>query len=477
MGSMRFDILIHEATVVTMDADRRVLRSASIGVTGQDITFVGAASEVNGSSAGRVIPGADRLVMPGLIDAHAHAGHGLTKTLAEGGIGLVDGWDEFMEAIYFRGTTLDFWKAEARLTGLERLKFGVTTGLNMLGSYPRYDDLAYAEAHVEGMTEVGVRDILGIGPPNPPYPKRFLRWEESAAQRERVLSHEESFVQTREAVRRFNNTRGGLTFCYPTPSGVGRRDGLTREEMVRQNAAMKAIAEEFGTPVHGHAYGGDIRYAFEHFDVLGPRLSLAHVTGIDAEEIRILADTGTHVCSGPHTHAVIRARCPVVELLESGVNVAFCTDASAPDRTYDLFEKLRIGLMLHRSHFRDPAVLPAGKALEMVTIDAARALGLERTLGSVAVGKKADIILINTRQPHLYPIWQEPLRLVYQVSGHDVDTVIVNGRVLMENRSVLTVDEGAALVQAQAEALKMLERTQFQQSALLPERLWGCTHY
>jgi len=98
-------------------------------------------------------------------------------------------------------------------------------------------------------------------------------------------------------------------------------------------------------------------------------------------------------------------------------------------------------------------------------------------LGSVAAGKKADLILINTRQPHLYPIWQEPLRLVYQVSGHDVDTVIVNGRVLMEHRRVLTVDEGAVLREAQAEAMKMLERTQLQPSASLPERFWGCTHY
>ena len=474
---MSFDILIHDTTIVTMDADRRLLHSASIGITGQDITFVGPASEVAQATAARIIPGADRLAMPGLIDAHAHAGHGLTKTLAEGGIGLTTGWDEFMETIYFRGTTLDFWKTEARLTGLERLKFGVTTGLNMLGSYPRYDDLAYAQAHVDGMAEVGVRDILGIGPPNPPYPKRFLSLEETAAPRERVLSHEDAFAQTRAAVQRFNNTRGGLTFCYPTPSGVGYREGLSREELVRQNAAMKAIADEFGTPVHGHAYQGDVRYAYEHFDILGPNLSLAHVTGIGEEEIRILADTGTHVCSGPHTHAFIRSRCPVVELLDRGVNVAFCSDASAPDRTYDLFEKMRIGLLLHRSHFRDPAVLPAGKALEMVTVDAARALGLERMLGSVAAGKKADLILINTRQPHLYPIWQEPLRLVYQVSGHDVDTVIVNGRVLMEHRRVLTVDEGAVLREAQAEAMKMLERTQLQPSASLPERFWGCTHY
>ena len=174
---------------------------------------------------------------------------------------------------------------------------------------------------------------------------------------------------------------------------------------------MRAVADEFGVPVHGHAYKGDILYAFKHFDILGPNLSLAHVTGISDEEIQILADTGTHVLSGPMTNAYINARCPVVELLDRGVNVAFCTDASAPNRSYDLLEKLRIGLWLHRSHFKDADVLTAGKALEMITIDAARALGLDTELGSLEEGKKADVVLINAQKPHLYPLWQEPLRL------------------------------------------------------------------
>ena len=224
---------------------------------------------------------------------------------------------------------------------------------------------------------------------------------------------------------------------------------------------MKAIADECNVPIHGHAYQGDILYAFKHFDILGPHLSLAHVTGISDEEIGILADTGTHVLSGPMTNAYINSRCPVVELLERGVNVAFCTDASAPNRTYDLLEKLRIGLWLHRSHFKDGDVLTAGKALEMITIDAAEALGLAADFGSLEVGKKADVVLVNTQKPHLYPLWQEPLRLVYQASGHDVDTVIVDGQLLMENREVFSVNEESILIDAQSEAEKMLDRTGF----------------
>ena len=415
--------------------------------------------------------------MPGIIDSHAHAGHGLTKTLGTGGIGMSGSWDDFMETIYFRGTTVAFWNAEARLSGLERLKFGVTTGMSMLGSYPRYDDLVYAQAHVDGMVDVGVRDILGIGPPNPPFPKRFVDWDGATRGPEKILSHADSFAKTREAVMRFHDSNGGLTLCYPTPSGVGYREGLSRDELIRQNAAMKAIADEFNVPIHGHAYRGDILYAFKHFDILGPHLSLAHVTGISDEEIGILADTGTHVLSGPMTNAYIKSRCPVVELLERGVNVAFCTDASAPNRTYDLLEKLRIGLWLHRSHFKDGDVLTAGKALEMITIDAAEALGLAADLGSLEVGKKADVVLVNTQKPHLYPLWQEPLRLVYQASGHDVDTVIVDGQLLMENREVFSVNEESILMDAQSEAEKMLDRTGFRKSAGMPRRFWKSTRY
>jgi cytosine/adenosine deaminase-related metal-dependent hydrolase len=327
------------------------------------------------------------------------------------------------------------------------------------------------------MVDVGVRDILGIGPPNPPYPKRFVDWDGDTCSAEKILSHADAIARTKEAVERFHGGHRGLTLCYPTPSGVGYRAGLTREELVQQNAAMRAVADEFGVPVHGHAYKGDILYALKHFDILGPNLSLAHVTGITDEEIRILTDTGTHVLSGPMTNAYINARCPVVELLDRGVNVAFCTDASAPNRSYDLLEKLRIGLWLHRSHFKDADVLTAGKALEMITIDAARALGLDSELGSLEEGKKADVVLINAQKPHLYPLWQEPLRLVYQASGHDVETVIVDGRIVMENRKAQTVDEAAVLAEAQSEAEKMLDRTEFQKSAELPEHFWKSTHY
>lgn len=471
---MNLDILIKNCTIITMDQDRRIVYDGFLGIKNQEIIFIEKALP-NDVHAVKVIDAKGHVGLPGFIDTHAHAGHGLTKSLGEGGV--QGGWDNLMEHIYYRCTTPDFWYVEAKLSGLERLLFGVTTGVSMLGSAPRYDDLRYAEAHVNGMFEVGVRDILGIGTPNPPFPKTFRHWDDDQPGIERVLCHETSFGTTWQAVKRFNNTNQGLTYCYPSPSGIGYREGLTHEALKQQARAMKGIAQEFGTPLHGHSYAGDIKYAYEHLNVLGPDVFTAHVTGVSDEEISILADTGTHVCSGPSTTAFIEARCPIIKMLDAGVNVTLCTDASAPDRTYDLLDKLRVALRLHRSYHNDSSLLPPGKLLEMITVDAARAIGLDHIIGSLETGKKADVVLIDFKKPHLYPLWMEPVRVVNQASGQDVDTVIVNGKVLMENRLVSHTNVDMVLQRAQEEALKMIIRADAHDALKLPNNFWKHTRY
>ena len=117
----------------------------------------------------------------------------------------------------------------------------------------------------------------------------------------------------------------------------------------------------------------------------------------------------------------------MIEALEAGVNVVVSTDGSSPDRNFDLIDQARIAAQLQRAHFADSAFLPAGKVLGMITIDAARALGMEREIGSIEVGKRADVILLNARQAHLAPDFTAPLRVIGHASGHDVDTVIVDG--------------------------------------------------
>jgi 5-methylthioadenosine/S-adenosylhomocysteine deaminase len=243
---------------------------------------------------------------------------------------------------------------------------------------------------------------------------------------------------------------------------------------------LRRLASKHAVGIHAHAYAGMILQAARDYpEFLGPDLSLAHCTGIGPDEVRILADYGVSVVHGPYTHAYVAARCPVIELLEAGVTVAIGTDGSSPDRSFDLLAQVHPAMQLQRVHFADAAVLPAGKALAMVTIDAARALGLAGDIGSLEAGKKADLIVLDPRRAHLYPHADvlAPLRLAYAASGADVETVIVNGFVLMEQGRVLTVDEGRVLDLAQREAEALLERGAARDALALPPDFWTGTRY
>ena len=132
---------------------------------------------------------------------------------------------------------------------------------------------------------------------------------------------------------------------------------------------------------------------------------MQHCTGLGTDEIQILADTGTSVGHAPLAGSLARARCPVVELIEAGANVAITTDGTAPRTTFDLLPNLRVASRLQQNHFSDSSVLPTGKLLEMITLDAAKALGIEAEIGSLEIGKKADVITLGGgNRPHLTPM-------------------------------------------------------------------------
>lgn len=472
---MLADILIRNCTIITMNEKREIIHQGALATKGNKIVFIGLDSEADSITAKKVIDGTNHLMLPGLIDTHAHAGHGLTKGLGEGGV--EEGWDQMMEHIYFRSTDDAFWYHEAKLSGLEKLQFGVTTGVSMLGSAPRIDDIRFVDAHVDGMKEIGIRDFVNIGTPNPPYPKKFRIYEDDKIIKEYELGFKDSFEITSEMVKKHNNTNNGLTYACPGPSFIGRRDQLSLEENILVNKTMNNIAKEFGTQLHGHSYAGDIEFLAEYVpEVLGSHVFTAHVTGISEKEIKIIADTGVHVCSGPSTNAYISARCPVIEILDAGGSVNFCTDASAPDRNYDLLPKLRIGYRLHQSYFNNPNLLTPGKLLSMVTIEAAKALGMDKEIGSLEEDKFADIIMINLNKAHLYPLWLTPLRAVHQASGADVDTVIVNGKLKVENYKFTDLNEKSILKGAQEQAMKMIKRAGLEDKLILPNTFWN-THY
>ena len=166
--------------------------------------------------------------------------------------------------------------------------------------------------------------------------------------------------------------------------------------------------------------------------VLGPDVHIQHLRGFSLEEVDILARTGTHA-SHAASAGQAGSRCPVTELIQAGVNVAITTDGNSPKTSFDLFQAMRRAKVVHQLMARDMFLLPPGKLLEMVTVDAARALGRDDEIGSLEAGKKADAIVVDLRQPHLSPDFMIVHRLIYEAVGNDVEKVVVDGRVVMES--------------------------------------------
>ncbi|MFQ5979344.1 MAG: amidohydrolase family protein [Candidatus Heimdallarchaeota archaeon] len=474
------DLLILHGTLLTMDHQRRIIHDGAIAIKKERICDVGQAVDLETRyDAKRVVDATGKVVMPGLIDTHGHAGHSLLKTVAEN---QGDDWIPIMETFYKEATTPDFWYVDGLLAALERIKFGTTCGLSYIGSCARTDESVYALKHYEGAKKIGIRDVVAIGPGRPPYPNEYIKWHKETSQRI-YASFEDNLKVTEEIARKLKNTKDEKVDVVLSPPSltVGSLTAAGKvqdfPDALEKIENMKQVMKKGKLKLHTHAYSAQIKFADEKLDILGPHVSLAHCTGLSDEEIQILARKDVKVCHSPSARSIILSRCPVIELLDAGVTVAISTDGSAPDRTFDLFKELRQAMSVQRHFFKDENIMPPGKALEMVTVDAARTLGYEDDLGSLETGKIADIILIDMLKPHLIPMFMIPHRIAYEVSGQDVDTVIVNGEVLMENRQLSHIIEFDILNRAQEEAEKAIARGQLKQFLEIPEKFWGQTRY
>ena len=479
------DILIAHGTVITLDPRRRVIEDGAVAIRGDRIVAVDThAALAEGGPFETTIDARNMVVLPGLVDCHAHAGHGLVKTL-----GADDGeaWYRACEAFYTRASSPEFWAAEAALAALERLKFGVTCGVSLFGggdSILRTDDPVYAGRHCDAVDAVGIRTFLAVGPCRPPFPRRFVRWDGDTP-RTLEIEFDEQLATCDAIVDRWHGAgQGRINVCVVSPTL--RREHLEdprlsttgHAALLDQARAARALSRRHGIlfTQDGHT-NGSVSFAHEALDILGTDALLSHSTDLSDEEIRIVADSGTHVVHNPSAIASIRGRCPVPELLDAGASVVLGSDATAPDRSGDMFRHMQQCMHYHRRHFRDPDVLPPGKVLEMATIDAARALGRDADIGSIEPGKKADVILVDLFKPHTFP-YQMPLhRTIYFANGNDVDTVIVDGRILMRGREVLSVDEAAILETAQREAELALERSGLEHLTDDRPGLWGRSRY
>lgn len=471
------NLVIEGGTIVTMDAGRRVLSGGCVHVRGGRIVGVGEAPP--GEAGTERIDATGMLVLPGLIDAHAHAGHALVKTLASDDS---QAWFAACKHLYTQGSDATFWQADAALFALERIRAGVTTGVSMLGggdSISRTDDPCHAAAHAAAITEAGTRAVMAVGCNRPPFPWLYRDWE-SGEDRE-ITFHQQLEVSRAIAERWHGGADQRLSVALTYPVSHEHQplpEGVTPTLVTDHARQVRALSRDLGIRFtqDGHR-DGSIAYAHRTQELLGPDAYLSHCTNLTEDDIAALRESGANVVHNPSAVASIRGRCPAPELIDQGVTVAIGSDAPAPDRSGDMFRHMQQAMHYHRRHFRDDQVLPPGKALEMITIDAAKALGMEDEIGSLEPGKKADIVLLDLRKPHLVPANMPLHRAIYFANGADIDTTIVDGRVLMRGRKVLSMDEESALDAADAAISKALERSGLQHLLETRAGFWGQSRY
>jgi cytosine/adenosine deaminase-related metal-dependent hydrolase len=476
------DLLIEHGTVITMDPARRVLDDGAVALRADRIVAVGGTAELRKLYApARTINAHRKAVLPGLIDSHAHAGHSMLRTM---GAGRFDAWSNACSVIYTAASDEHFWHAESGLASLERLKAGVTTGVSLFGggdSVMRVDDPKYARAHCDAVEKAGTRSVVAVGPTRPSGPTRYTDYATTPPTAIEVDAA--TMLDACHKIIEENHGRADgrvqVAITLPVFAPMHKREHVALEGAYRQQAAdYFPIVKQRGLTFtqDGHQTG-TLALAHKVLGLLGPKSFMSHSIDLNEEDIALTRDTDTRIVHNPSAIMSIRGRCPVPELIDAGVTVAIGSDGAAPDRGYDMFRHMFQCMHYHRRHFRDSGVLPHGKVLEMVTIDAARALSMEHEIGSLEAGKKADIILVDLFKPHLMPLNMPVYRVTCFANAADVCTTIVNGRVLMEDCQVLSVDQAAILEDAQIACERMLNRSGLRHLTDAPERLWGVSHY
>ena len=262
---------------------------------------------------------------------------------------------------------------------------------------------------------------------------------------------------------------------HPTSMFPGDRD---LSYYLDQAERLGAIMKRYDTGYWAHAFGDAITYAYDFWLPRSARTAtvLGHCTRLDDRSIGILAETGTNVNHCPRVRRIQmwHETCRVVEMIEAGVNVGLGSDGPQMDRNCDPFMDMQMVFKVQRRRFSDPGVLPAGTLLEMSTINGYRALGLEKVGGSLEVGKKADLVVVDARKPHIGPLTMPVHQLVYYANGSDVEHVFVNGQHVVDEGRITTIDLQALLGEADEEMDRLMSYPELKLSRLAgsPADIW-----
>jgi 5-methylthioadenosine/S-adenosylhomocysteine deaminase len=430
----RVALVITNATVITEDGSRRILAPGAIAIDGSDIVGVDTPAGIAAAFQPRqTIDGSGQIVLPGLINTHGHAPMVLFRGLGSD-LNLMDWLQQYIFPAEAKSVTPAFVRTGTQLAALEMIRSGTTT----------FTDMYYFEEEVaRAASEAGLRGVLG---------QTIIKFPVADAK-----TPEEGLARAERFISQWNGN--ALITPAVAPHALYTLEPATLK-------ACRALADKHQVPllIHLAETRAEVDAALtlgnatptkylNAVGLWGPRTLAAHGVWVSPEDMVLLKAAGVAVSHNPESNMKLASgTAPVVDYLEAGITVGLGTDGAASNNDLDMFEAMRFAAFLQKHARNDPRALPATAVLDMATRGGAAALGLSAQVGSLEVGKRADVIMVDTRGPRQTPMFDPVAHLVYSAHGDDVTTTIVDGKVLMRDRKVLTLNEATILAEARAAA-------------------------
>ncbi|HCS78017.1 MAG: amidohydrolase [Smithellaceae bacterium] len=424
MESNDFDIAITGGTLLTLSANMDIIEDAAIGIRDGRIALV---DKHRLLSAKKIIDAQGDLILPGLVNTHTHLPMVCFRGMADD-LPLMDWLNHHI------------FPAEARFINKKTVYHGSMLAMAEMilsGTTTCCDGYFFENQIAEAAQACGMRAVVSQGfadfatPDNPQYEKMM-----AAADRfvKRWISHAPMITPA--------------FFCHSpytcSPQTLVNVKTAAREAGILYLTHLLENRDEID--IIEKRYGKKpVRHLLE-LGVLDHRTIAIHCNWLTPEDIVILADLGVSVSHNPASSMKLAAGvAPVVQMLEKGMAVGLGTDGSASNNDLDMFQEMDLAAKVHKVTLLDPTVMRAETVVKMATIDGARVLGMDHLIGSIEAGKQADIIVLDMNQPHLTPLYNAYSQLVYAARGSDVKTSIINGKIVMENRRLLTIDLQAVM--------------------------------
>jgi len=429
------DIVIKNGTILTMDPHQTIIQRGFLGVQGDAISAI-AHGDPHELRAGKTIDAKGGLILPGLINGHTHAAMTLFRGLADD-LPLMEWLNHYIFPVESR-MDREFVRTGTLLACAEMILSGTTTFCDM---YLFEEEVAEA-ARLAGMRCLVGEVLYDFPSPNYGPIEEGLKYTEALIRKWRghplvSIAVEPHAVYT--CSPELLASASGLSKQYQVPLIIHVAESASEIEEVRKKYGKKP---------------------FEHLEslgVLGSHVIADHCVHLDDAEIRIMVNHDVKAITNPESNMKLASGiCPVPRLLAQGITVGLGTDGCASNNNLDLFEEMDTAAKVHKVGAMDPTVLDALTVLEMATVKGAKALGMADRIGSLEAGKKADVIVVDTHKPHLTPMYNPYSHLVYAAKGSDVSHCLINGKLVLEDRRLLTLDLQEVLQKAKEMSRRVL---------------------